>query len=421
MAKRVRDANLETRTARDKLTPSGKPYYKAIGPGLHIGYRKGKRGGSWVVRRYLGEGDYRVETIDGIADDREDANGKEVLDFWQAQEKARALRVDSSAAKPAGPYTVASALDDYLDFLTEHRKSADSTRYRIEALIKPELGKVEVAKLTAERIRTWLTKLATTPQRLRTRKGEGPRYRDALDDAESVRKRRSSANRTLTVLKAALNHAWNEKRVTSRDAWQRVKPYKGVDAARVRYLSVAEAQRLINAADPDLRRLIEAALQTGARYGELTRLRASDFNRDVGTLTITDSKSGRPRHIVLTEEGIDLFTGLTAGRGHNDIILTKADGTLWGKSHQARPVAEASQNARISPPINFHSLRHTWASHAVMNGVPLMVVAKNLGHSDTRMVEKHYGHLAPSYVADAIRAGAPRFGVKAESKIERLG
>ena len=40
-----------------------------------------------------------------------------------------------------------------------------------------------------------------------------------------------------------------------------------------------------------------------------------------------------------------------------------------------------------------------------MNGVPLIVVAKNLGHSDTRMVEKHYGHLAPSYVAVAIRAG----------------
>jgi integrase len=48
-----------------------------------------------------------------------------------------------------------------------------------------------------------------------------------------------------------------------------------------------------------------------------------------------------------------------------------------------------------------------------MNGAPLFVVAKNLGHSDTRMVEKHYGHLAPSYVADAIRAAAPRFGIKA--------
>ena len=45
---------------------------------------------------------------------------------------------------------------------------------------------------------------------------------------------------------------------------------------------------------------------------------------------------------------------------------------------------------------------------------PLMVVAKNLGHADTRMVERHYGHLAPSYVADAIRAGAPRFSTKSK-------
>ena len=42
-----------------------------------------------------------------------------------------------------------------------------------------------------------------------------------------------------------------------------------------------------------------------------------------------------------------------------------------------------------------------------------MVVAKNLGHADTRMVERHYGHLAPSYVADEIRKGAPRFGMTA--------
>ena len=44
-----------------------------------------------------------------------------------------------------------------------------------------------------------------------------------------------------------------------------------------------------------------------------------------------------------------------------------------------------------------------------MNGVPLMVVAKNLGHVDTTMVEKHYGHMAASFITDAIRAGAPRF------------
>jgi hypothetical protein len=54
------------------------------------------------------------------------------------------------------------------------------------------------------------------------------------------------------------------------------------------------------------------------------------------------------------------------------------------------------------------------ASLAVMNHMPLMVVAKNLGHRDTRMVEHHYGHLAKSFVADAIRAHAPVYGVTHE-------
>jgi hypothetical protein len=49
-----------------------------------------------------------------------------------------------------------------------------------------------------------------------------------------------------------------------------------------------------------------------------------------------------------------------------------------------------------------------------------MVVARNLGHVDTRMVEKHYGHLAPSFISHAIRAGAPRFGFKAERKVVQM-
>jgi len=66
--------------------------------------------------------------------------------------------------------------------------------------------------------------------------------------------------------------------------------------------------------------------------------------------------------------------------------------------------------AKIEPRVSFHGLRHTWASLAVTNRVPLTVVARNLGHADTRMVEKHYGHLAETYVTEEIRKGAPRFG-----------
>ena len=120
--------------------------------------------------------------------------------------------------------------------------------------------------------------------------------------------------------------------------------------------------------------------------------------------------------MVLTAEGAAFFRQHTAGRAGHERMFRHGDGSAWGPSEQARPMAEACERAKIKPAISFHILRHTWASHAVMNGVPLMVVAKNLGHADTRMVEKHYGHLAPSFIADAIRAGAPRYRIEDDKR-----
>ena len=70
--------------------------------------------------------------------------------------------------------------------------------------------------------------------------------------------------------------------------------------------------------------------------------------------------------------------------------------------------------------MTFHGCRHTYASRLVMKGVPLAMVAAQLGHSSIKQVEKHYGHLAPSYIADAIRAGAPKFGFKPDRRIAAL-
>lgn len=209
-----------------------------------------------------------------------------------------------------------------------------------------------------------------------------------------------------------LNHAFDEEKVSSNKAWgRRLKPFESADAARVRYLTIAEAKRLLNACDEDFRKLIQGALLTGGRYGQIAALRVSDFNASVGTIDFR-SRKGRGKEksysCVLTDEGVRFFKEACAGRG--DALIFTKDGQPWGKSHQSVPMAEACARASIKPEVGFHGLRHTWASHAVMNGTPLMVVAKNLGHSDTRMVEKHYGHLAPSYIVDAIRAGAPQFG-----------
>ena len=53
--------------------------------------------------------------------------------------------------------------------------------------------------------------------------------------------------------------------------------------------------------------------------------------------------------------------------------------------------------------LTFHELRHTYASALVNRGVPLVFVAAQLGHRDTKMVEKHYGHLCDEARTRAIR------------------
>jgi integrase len=196
-----------------------------------------------------------------------------------------------------------------------------------------------------------------------------------------------------------------------------VKPFKSVETARVRYLTEAECVRLVNACERAFRNLVRGALLTGCRYSELAGMQVADFNADSGVITVRESKAGKPRYVVLTEEGQRLFTTLTAGKLADDPIFTRSNGETWGKSHQSRPVSEACQRAKIKPAISFHVLRHTHGSTLAMKGVPMGVIAEQLGHADTRMTEKHYAHLAPSYVADTIRAHFPTLGIIGDANV----
>jgi len=416
MARTVRDATLETRTARGKLEPSGQPYYRNLEPGLlHLGYRKPRAGaGKWLARVYAGNGSYRLHKI-GVADEFSDPDGTIILSFKQAQDAARKIL---RAQAGGGVGTVADAVDAYIKNLEAEGRSKSAiqrARDNINAFILPALGHVELAKLTHEQLERWRDDLARRPARLRTRNGERQRYRDRSDDPDVNRARRSTANRIRCILIAALNRAYHAGHIASDQAWRRVRRFRGVDKARVRYLSVAESKRLINAAREEFRPLLQAALLTGARYGQLCGLTAADFNDDSATLRLRSRKGDGSEKVYfthLTDEAQEFFRAACAGKRGTDLIFTHADGTRWGKSHQQEHMDEASEHARISPPVSFHTTRHTYASHSVMNGAPLIVVAGALGHVDTRMVEHHYGHLAPSYAADAIRRAAPKFGIK---------
>jgi integrase len=186
------------------------------------------------------------------------------------------------------------------------------------------------------------------------------------------------------------------------------------------YFTVEEVRRIVNASQGEFRALVNAALFTGCRYGELTRLHVGDFNADAGTIFVGKSKSGKARHVVLTEEGQGFFRQLVAGRASTELLLAKVDGSAWGVSHQLRPMREACEHAKVAA-AGFHILRHTYASLLVMNGVPLPVVASNLGHADSRMTEKHYAHLAPSYLAETIRKFAPTLGTVEASSVVTIG
>ena len=412
----VKEVALSSRTARARLKSGRQPHWRSLAPGITMGWQrwKGDREGRWLLRRRVGPNRYSVTTL-GVADDARAADGDAVLSFEQAEAKGRAL-VGGGVGKISN-LTMRQAMTRYVDYKKSQGQSVSDALSRGAVNILPLLGDLAVSELTPEVLRRWLATIAAAPAQTRPKNGK-PQYRTAPEGDEAVRQRRASANRVLGMLKAMLNHAYDEGHVATRDAWGRkLKPFRGVEAARVRYLTVAEAQRLINAAALDFRPLLRAGLETGCRYSELARLEVADFNSDAGTLAIRKSKTGKARHVVLTEQGSTFFQQHCAGRGGAELMFLRDDGSSWKKSDQKRPMAGAVARAKITPEIGFHGLRHTWASLSVMAGMPLMVVAKNLGHVDTRMVERHYGHLAPSFITEAIRAGAPRFDIKESKKV----
>lgn len=421
MPQSARDKRLETRSARLRLA-GGRRYFTPMGEGLTIVYRRtGKGFGTWSAKLALPGGQYALRAL-GAADDYDDANGADVLTFWQAQDKARKLSKDAKldAGIILKPRSVGEAADAYLDWFRAHRRSVTETEHSVRVHILPELGDKKLDELSTARIREWLEKLAARPARVRSRAfASKPSYRPAPATADQKRARRATANRVLNVLKAILNRAFEQGMVASDSVWRKVKPFPKVDEPRIRFLSDTEATRLVNACQPELRMLVRAALLTGARYGELTALAVHDVILRTKQVYIAQSKSGRPRHVPLNPEGIDLYRKAIAGKTGDALVFTRPNGKPWGKNHHVRPLIEACEAAKITPPISFHELRHTYASHLAQNGVELLTISKLLGHADTRITSKHYAHLADRTLAAAV-TNLPSFKVDRRAVVERV-
>ena len=138
MARNVRSAVLETRSARLKLARRGKPYWTKLARGLSLGYRRISTAGPWIVRSSDGKGGNRIQNF-AIADDYEEANGDSVLTFWEAQAAARTI---ASGGKVSGrAITVDAALDRYADELRVN--GGNRVQRRLGAATSPRLAPVQ--------------------------------------------------------------------------------------------------------------------------------------------------------------------------------------------------------------------------------------------------------------------------------------
>ncbi len=156
MARTIRNTKLDTRSARASLTMRREPYWTVIAGGCAVGYRKGKKGGTWVARWRAPDAKQHYNAL-GPSDDALDAEDLTVFSFKEAQEKARAWfaeqeRAAGSDRVQSGPYTVADAMTDYLAWMeSEGKSSARDSRIRADAMILPDLGDVRYRSLPLHR------------------------------------------------------------------------------------------------------------------------------------------------------------------------------------------------------------------------------------------------------------------------------
>lgn len=430
---RTKKSGLNSKESR-LSTPPQKKRTETLGEGRYIYYRRPANGASgiWTARWWHKATKTEAYEKLGMADDFLDANGEDVLDWTQATVKAMVWfgkqeakirgELEPEKTKQA-PYLVSDAIKAYRQEAEREGRAMVTLDSILDTHVLPSLGDKVVERLTVEELKDWHAALAAAPRRKTGRKTSEPGEWKEKPTEEQLRARKNTANRILATLKRALTLAViNEKVSGERQPWLAVKPFKKVGGIRTRFLSKDEVQRLVNGATEEFRPLIKAAIYTGSRLGPLTRAKVGDFHPEAGTIFIQKDKDGKARHVILDDDATAWFKTHTAGRDKGELMFTrhgvkrstrKGTEDQWMPDDQKHQMKLACTNGKVAK-LTFHELRHTYASELIKQGVQLSYVAAQLGHADTRMVEKYYGHLCPSDMAKVLREKAPDWGMEDE-------
>jgi integrase len=354
-----------------------------------LGYRRNTTAGTWVVRVADGKGGNWTKAV-GTADDFDEADEKVVLDFWQAQDRARAIghvgrRGDGDAGKVP---TIAKALDQYRADL-DTRGGDPGNAARVRAHLPETLAEKSVALVTARELRSW---------------------RDGLAKKMAP----ATVNRTANGLKAALNLvAENDERIQSRMAWETgLASLHDAEEPRNVILDEPVIRALIAEAhqeSAEFQLLVESAAVTGARVSQLARLEVPDLQdeRADPRLMMPSSRKGRGKKKI-TRRPVPIPAGLAARlrvaaehRSANERLLVKPSGAPWKKSDHSRLFVRTAQRAGLDPAeVTIYALRHSNIVRQLLASVPVRVVAVNHDTS-VSMIERNYSRYIGDH-ADAL-------------------
>jgi integrase len=218
-------------------------------------------------------------------------------------------------------------------------------------------------------------------------------------------------NKELQLVRHAFNIAMREWE------WCRENPMHRVSMEPVRneidrWLTADEEQQLMAASSPWLREIIQFALHTGMRQGEILNLQWQDVDFVRGLLMVMKSKNGTRRAIPLNQRVFDLLAvKQAAAKATRGPVFRTPLGNELQVRFLVREFCEARDRADI-PDFRFHDMRHTFATRLVQRGVDLYKVQRLLGHK-TGLMTQRYAHHSPESLRDGVK-------VLEESRQERV-
>lgn len=311
----------------------------------------GKRRKAWGIRYSVNGGPVKREMV---ADTKDGARVE--LDKKREDYQRRLLGV-------AEGKTLTDLAPLFLAHKENQGRAMEPIRFRVNSNLLPFFGARPLEDIDAE----------TIDEYIQTRKA------DKVENA--------TINRDLAVLRHMLRLAVRKWR------WLRQEPYIELlpeGGPRDRELTEAEEAKLLPACPADFRPLVQAALYTGMRQGELLALTWGQVDLSNRTLDFEPTKRGRKRLVPVAEPLYYVLARLRGSDRHADTdrVFLRGGGSPWNKWAAENRFAHAVTAAKI-PPIRFHDLRHTIASRLKRGGVQATEIQRLLGHKTLAMTDRY--------------------------------